>query len=237
MFPLGVVGRHKFIPKATYAIIAINVLVFIWELSVQGQGMEFLEAALQKYGLEVCKIGIQPTTETIFDTFRSMFLHGSLGHLLGNMWFLFIFGGMVEKYLGSLKFAIAYIVFGYLATLAHVIFGNTTCSTVDTGVVIGASGAIAGVMGGFLYLHPGAKVRTMIGLFRPFVWTLKLPAFLFLGYWLVMDILQHFGWIGVETNVAHWAHIGGFIVGFAILFVTGFFKPVPTPDPLEHLFD
>jgi len=235
MFPLGVVGRNKFVPKATYAIIAINILVFIWELSVQGQGMEYLQAALQKYGLEVCKIGVQPANETILDTFRSMFLHGSLGHLLGNMWFLFIFGGMVEKYLGSVKFIGLYIVFGYLATVAHVLFGSTMCTVTNTGVVIGASGAIAGVMGGFLFLHPSAKVRTMVGFFRPFVWSLKIPAFLFLGYWLAMDVLQQFGWIGVETNVAHWAHIGGFLAGFAILFVAGFFKPVPKPDPLEHL--
>jgi len=235
MFPLGVIGRNKFVPKATYAIIAINVLVFIWELSVQGQGMDYLQAALQKYGLEVCKIGVQPTNETILDTFRSMFLHGSVGHLLGNMWFLFIFGGMVEKYLGSVKFVGLYVVFGYLATVAHVLFGSTMCTPTNTGVVIGASGAIAGVMGGFLFLHPSAKVRTMVGFFRPFVWSLKVPAFLFLGYWLAMDVLQQVGWIGVETNVAHWAHIGGFLAGFAILFVAGFFKPVPKPDPLEHL--
>ncbi len=237
MFPLGVVGRSKFLPKATYTIIAINVLVFIWELSVQGQGMDFLQAALQKYGLEVCKIGVQPVGTTFLDTFRSMFLHGSLGHLLGNMWFLYIFGGMVEKFIGSVKFVGLYLVFGYLATVAHVIFGNTLCTVTNTGVVIGASGAIAGVMGGFLFLHPSAKVRTMVGFFRPFVMSLKIPAFLFLGYWLAMDVLQQVGWIGVETNVAHWAHIGGFLAGFSILFCIGFFKPVPKADPLEHLVD
>lgn len=199
--------------------------------------MEYLQAALQKYGLEVCKIGVQPVGTTFLDTFRSMFLHGSLGHLLGNMWFLFIFGGMVERFIGSLKFVGLYVVFGYLATVAHVVLGHTMCSVTNTGVVIGASGAIAGVMGGFLFLYPSAKVRTMVGFFRPFVWSLKIPAFLFLGYWVAMDLLQEFGWIGVETNVAHWAHIGGFLAGFAILFCIGLFKPVPKPDPLEHLIE
>lgn len=237
MFPIGVSSREKFVPRATYAIIVINILVFIWELSIQSQGQEYLQAALQNYGLEVCKVGIQPLGTTFLDTLRSMFLHGSVGHIAGNMWFLFIFGGMVEKFLGSAKFFGAYIVFGYLATMAHIVFGNTICTVDNTGVVIGASGAIAGVMGAFLFLYPGAKVKTMVGFFRPFMWTLKLPAFLFLGYWLMMDLLQGIGWIGVPTNVAHWAHIGGFAAGFGVLFVVGMFKAVPAPDPLAHLDD
>jgi len=122
-----------------------------------------------------------------------------------------------------------------VATLAHVAFGNTVCTVTDTGVVIGASGAIAGVMGGFLILRPNAKVKTMLGFFRPFVWSVNVPAFLFLGYWLLMDVLQQVGWIGVETDVAHWAHIGGFLAGLAFIFFAGFIKPLPKPDPLEHL--
>lgn len=129
------------------------------------------------------------------------------------------------------------MVFGYLATLAQVVFGNTICSADNTGVIIGASGAVAGVMGAFLFLYPGAKVRTLIGLIKPFVWSINIPAFMFLGYWLAMDLLSGIGWIGVKTNVAHWAHVGGFLAGFALLFVIGFFKPVPKADPLEHLIE
>ena len=235
MFPLTVVGRDKKIPKAAVVIIAINLLVFLWELSVDAQGEGFLKAALQNYGLEVCKIGEQSAATTGLDTFRSMFLHACAAHLLGNMWFLFLFGGLVERYLGSLKFVLAYLAFGAVATLAHVAFGNTVCSVTDTGVVIGASGAIAGVMGGFLVLRPQAKVKTMLGFFRPFVWSVNVPAFLFLGYWLLMDVLQQVGWIGVETDVAHWAHIGGFAAGLLLVFFAGFVKPLPKPDPLEHL--
>ena len=237
MFPLTVVGRDKRIPKAAIVIIAINLLVFLWELSVDAKGEGFLKAALQNYGLEVCKIGEQSIATTGLDSFRSLFLHASVAHLLGNMWFLFLFGGLVERYLGSVKFVFAYLSFGALATLAHVAFGNTVCTVTDTGVVIGASGAVAGVMGGFLVLRPKAKVKTMLGFFRPFVWTLKVPAFLFLGYWLLMDVLQQVGWIGVETDVAHWAHIGGFLSGLLLIFFAGFVKPLPKPDPLEHLAD
>ena len=235
MFPLTVVGRDKKIPKAALVIIAINILVFLWELSVDAKGEGFLKAALQNYGLEVCKIGEQSIATTGLDSFRSMFLHASVAHLLGNMWFLFLFGGLVERYLGSVKFVLAFLGFGALATLAHVAFGNTVCTVTDTGVVIGASGAIAGVMGGFLVLRPKAKVKTMLGFFRPFVWTINVPAFLFLGYWLLMDVLQQVGWIGVETDVAHWAHIGGFLSGLLLIFFAGFIKPLPKPDPLEHL--
>ena len=235
MFPLTVVGRDKKIPKAALVIIAINLLVFLWELSVDSKGDGFLKAALQNYGLEVCKIGEQSAARSGLDAFRSLFLHASVAHLLGNMWFLFLFGGLVERYLGSVKFVAAYLGFGALATLAHVALGNTVCTVTDTGVVIGASGAIAGVMGGFLVLRPKAKVKTMLGFFRPFVWTINLPAFLFLGYWLLMDVLQQVGWIGVETDVAHWAHIGGFLSGLLLIFFAGFVKPLPKPDPLEHL--
>lgn len=235
MFPLTVVGRDKTIPKAALAIIVINLLVFLWELSVDAQGDGFLKAALQNFGLEVCKIGEQSIAATGLDGFRSLFLHASAAHLLGNMWFLFLFGGLVERYLGSMKFILAYVGFGAVATLAHIAFGNTVCSVTDTGVVIGASGAVAGVMGGFLVLRPRAKVKTLLGFFRPFVWSLNVPAFLFLGYWLLMDVLQQVGWIGVETDVAHWAHIGGFVAGLAFIFFAGFIKPLPKPDPLEHL--
>lgn len=237
MFPLTIVGRDKSLPKATIAIVILNILVFLWELSIDAQGEGYLKAALQNYGLEVCKIGEQSLGATSLDTFRSLFLHASLAHVLGNMWFLFLFGGLVERYLGSLKFVSAYLAFGVLATLAHVIFGNTVCTITDTGVVIGASGAVAGVMGGFLFLRPRAKVKTMLGFFRPFVWTVKIPAFAFLGYWLLADALQHIGWIGVETDVAHMAHIGGFLAGLATMFCAAFVKPIPKPDPLEHLAD
>ena len=235
MFPLTVVGRDKTIPKATLVIIAINLLVFLWELSVDARGDGHLKQALQNYGLEVCKIGEQSFATTGLDTFRSLFLHASIAHVLGNMWFLFLFGGLVERYLGSLKFVLAFLGFGAFATLAHVALGNTVCTITDTGVVIGASGAVAGIMGAFLVMKPNAKVRTMLGFFRPFVWTVKIPAFAFLGYWLLMDVLQHIGWIGVETDIAHWAHIGGFLAGILFMFFAGFVKPMPKPDPLEHL--
>jgi len=235
MFPVQVVGREKSLAKAALVIIVINLLVFAWELSIDAQGDGYLQAALQTYGLEVCKVGQQPFTATALDAFRSLFLHVSIAQVLGNMWFLYLFGGALERYLGSLRFVLLYLGLGMVATAAHVLFGQVECSAADTGMVVGASGAVAGIMGGFLVLKPRAKVRTILGFFRPFVWTVKMPAVAFLGYWLLMDLLQHIGWIGVESDLAHWAHIGGFCAGALALFLAGFFIPVPPPDPLEHL--
>ena len=181
MFPLTVVGRNKYFPKATVAIIAVNILVFLWELSVDApRGMDSCRPPCRITDWKCVKIGEQTLGTTTLDTFRSLFLHGSFAHVLGNMWFLFLFGGLVEKYLGTVKFVGAYLAFGALATLAHVVFGHTICTVTDSGIVIGASGAVAGVMGGFLFLRPNARVRTMLGFFRPFVWSVNIPAFLFL---------------------------------------------------------
>ena len=108
MFPLTVLGRDKSVPKAALALIVINLLVFLWELSVDARGDGYLLEALRNYGLEVCKIGEQSVVTTTLDSFRSLFLHSSIAHVLANMWFLYLFGGIVERYLGSVKFALAY---------------------------------------------------------------------------------------------------------------------------------
>jgi membrane associated rhomboid family serine protease len=236
MLPLGVVGKHKYRPIAVYVLVAINILVFIWELSVQAQGGTAFAAMLRAYALDVCKVGVEPLPVLALDNFRSMFLHADMLHLFGNMLFLWVFGKKVEEYFGRVWFAIFYIAAGCAATLGHILFGGISCAlTGQTAFVIGASGAIAGVMGAFLFLYPAARVRTMVGLFKPFVWEAKLPAVVFLGYWFVLDFLQGVGWVSSD-GVAHWAHIGGFVAGVAIMFVaTMFFKPAPKPDPFEYL--
>ncbi len=236
MLPLSVVGRSKYQPVLVYLLIAINILVFIWELSVQAKGGTAFTAFLRAYALDVCKVGVEPLPILALDNFRSMFLHADIMHLFGNMLFLWVFGKKVEEYFGRVWFAVFYIAAGSAATLGHVLFGGIACTlTGQTAFVIGASGAIAGVMGAFLFLYPGARVRTMVGLFKPFFWEMKLPAVIFLGYWFVLDFLQGVGWISSD-GVAHWAHIGGFVAGVAIMFAaTMFFKPAPQPDPFDYL--
>ncbi len=237
MLPIGIAGKRKFKPNMTIALILINIGVFIWELSVSSQGSNALMAMFKTYALDVCKVGVAPLPNVALDSFRSMFLHGSIGHLLGNMLFLWVFGRRVEEYFGSSRYLMFYLVAGTGANLAHILLGGIVCALPSqTAIVIGASGAIAGVMGAFLFLHPGARVDAVIGFFRPLIWRAKVPAFLFLSYWFLMDFLQGIGWIA-SFGVAHWAHIGGFLTGFAIAFVATLFKPAPEPDPFEYLDD
>lgn len=238
MIPVGIVGRRsQFMPYATMAIIAVNILVFIWELSVNSQGPRALQAAFQAYALDVCKVGVEPLPNLALDSFRSMFLHGSLGHLIGNMLFLWVFGRKVEDYFGPVLYVGFYLAAGTVATLGHIFLGGVVCMLPQqTAIVIGASGAIAGVMGGFLFLYPMARVDTIIGFFRPLFWRANVPAVLYLGYWFVMDLLMGIGWI-FSAGVAHWAHIGGFVGGLALVFFATLFRPAPKSDPFEYLDD
>ncbi len=132
----------------------------------------------------------------------SIFLHGSLGHLFGNLWILWIFGNNIEDELGHFRYAMFYVVSGILATFAHVI-GNLT-STIP---VVGASGAIAAVMGAYLVLHPSARVTSIVPpfFFLPF----RVPAAVFLVLWLI----GQFAFAGADSNIAWQAHVGGFLVG------------------------
>lgn len=237
MLPIGIAGKRKFKPNMTIALILINIAVFIWELSVSSQGTTALMAMFKTYALDVCKVGVEPLPNIFLDNLRSMFLHGSMGHLFGNMLFLWVFGRRVEEYFGSSRYLMFYLVVGSIASLSHIIFGGIVCSLpTQTAIVVGASGAIAGVMGAFLFLYPGARVDAIIGFFRPLFWRAKVPAFLFLIYWFVMDFLQGIGWIA-SFGVAHWAHIGGFVGGLAIAFIATLFVPAPAQDPFEYLDD
>jgi membrane associated rhomboid family serine protease len=152
-------------------------------------------------------------------------------HLFGNMMFLWVFGPRVEEFFGHKRFLAFYLIVGLLASVSHVLFGGIVCHigmSFGTDIMIGASGAIAGIMGAFLFLYPGAKVRTII-IFRVF----SVPAFVYLIFWVGMDIFNVMK--PAITNVAHWAHIGGFFAGVALMFVVTMFVPAPAGNPLEHL--
>ena len=142
--------------------------------------------------------------------FTSMFLHGELMHLLGNMWFLWLFGDNVEDRLGKFLFPIFYIVCGILAGIMHVALLHD--STVPA---IGASGAIAGVMGAYVYMFPRARVASLIW-FAFFVRIIQVPAPFYLGVWF---LLQLFGGFAGENGVAVWAHVGGFLAGLILAWI------------------
>jgi len=236
MFPTGIYGRSKYRGYATFGLIVINALVFIGEFVVSLQGEEAFYNLLKAFAWDVCAVGNTNILHLGISSLTSMFMHGSILHIGFNMFFLWLFGPKVEEYFGRGRYILFYLVAGFGATFAHTILGGVTCSVVEPhGFALGASGAIAGVMGAFLFLYPGAKIHAYWA--RLPIFPFRIPAFLYLGYWLMMDLFHALGMLGSQ-GVAHWAHVGGFVSGFVIVFIaTMFFKPAPKADPFAHLDD
>jgi len=219
------IASSKF-PAATLSIIVVNVLVFLHELKLGSH----LEDLLTNFAVipvrythpEIARFYTLP--EQIFAVFSSMFLHGGWIHLLGNMWTLWIFGDNVEDRLGRSRYVTLYLVGGVAAALMH-IFTNPN-SEVPT---IGASGAIAAIMGAYFRFFPSARVETLV---PPFFFgpTFVLPAVLFLGGWFLLQFFNGAMSLGARgpgfSGVAWWAHVGGFAFGFLICLLARR-KPVP----------
>jgi len=199
------------IPVVTFLLIAISVLVFLYEQSLP---VPRLEAFVESYGMVPIEItrgvdippaGPQPVYATLF---TSMFMHGSWFHLIGNMWFLWIFGNNVEDVFGRVGFPIFYVVMGIAAAFGQILIDPA--SQIPT---IGASGAIAGVMGAYLVFWPQARIDTLIFFFY-FIRVVPLSAVFVLGYWILIQFLQGVPALaGLDGGVAWWAHIGGFAAG------------------------
>jgi membrane associated rhomboid family serine protease len=199
-------------PIVVYALITINIVVFLYEMSL-GSG---LDGFFQLYAVIPRELSAnftgtpvnQPVPE-IATLITSQFLHGGLIHIGGNMLFLWTFGDNIENDLGHVKFLFFYLVCGILAGLTHWFFG------MQSGVpTVGASGAIAGVMGAYLIKYPRAKILTILPIF--IIWTtVRIPAVYFLGFWFIQQAISSVASLGVSeaSGVAYWAHAGGFIFG------------------------
>ena len=218
MIPLRDENPNRGVPFVTAAVIAANIFTFFYEVKL-GSG---LEAFLQEFALipthllsSVPSIPefLAPWTTLV----TSLFLHGGIAHLIGNMWFLWIFGGNVEDFLGSIPYLLFYLLSGVSASLLHVILQPSSAIP-----LIGASGAISGVLGAYVILHPAMRIRTLVTL--GFFWdVIYIPAWIFLGLWFGM---QFFGLLGSVTSVAHDAHVGGFGVGMGLIFLVTRKSPV-----------
>jgi membrane associated rhomboid family serine protease len=208
-----------------YLIIAANVLVFLWEMT--------LGASIQQ---ELYAVAFVPRyfwvpgylVPNIIRIFISMFLHGGLLHIGSNMLYLWIFGDNVEDRLGHGRYAIFYLVCGFGATLTHAFFNAG--SNVPA---IGASGAIAGVLGAYLVLYPKQRVTTLIPIFI-FIAIREIPAIFLLGFWFVLQLFAGAGSLGVPNadvtgGVAYFAHIGGFILGMVLIVLMGGLRRPPPP--------
>ena len=196
-------------PLVTIGLIALNVLIFASQ-AVSPQG---LQSAALRFGAipyaitHFRSLGEAPAFPPLLTLVTSMFLHGGLFHLLGNMLYLWIFGNNIEDVLGPLKFVLFYITSGLAAGLAQVL--AMPGSRVP---MIGASGAIAGVLGAYAVLFPRARVKTFVFLFF-YISVVPIPAGIVLGLWLVLQLLN----VGLGGGVAWFAHIGGFVVGAALI--------------------
>ena len=213
MIPIRDTIQSKNYPIINTIIICLNVALFFIEMS-QGQG---LNQFIITYGLVPARYTV-PQIAAYFSLFQQalalvsfMFIHGGFWHLLGNMWSLYIFGDNVEDRLGFLRYLFFYLLCGWVSGLSH-LFINWH-SQVPT---IGASGAIAGVMGAYLILYPGSKILTFIPIFfLPYF--VEIPAFFFLGIWFVIQFVSAAGTDVQSGGVAWWAHIGGFVSGIVFL--------------------
>ncbi len=213
MIPIRDTIQARSYPLVNTAIIAANVLIYFIELA---QGRD-LNRFLLIYGLVPARYTIQEISShfTLFQqgfSFLSfMFLHGGFLHLLGNMWSLYIFGDNVEDRLGRGRYLVFYVLCGITSGLSHLVLNHH--SQVPT---IGASGAIAGVMGAYFVLYPRANILTLIPIF--FIpYFVEIPAFFFLGIWFLLQFMSAAGSQGQAGGVAWWAHVGGFVFGIIFL--------------------
>jgi len=218
MIPIRDKIPSRTFPFVNIGLIIINVVVFMYEISL-GQEMDTFVGA---FGIIPAKsiwlVNNEPLNllALVFPFFTSMFVHGGWFHIIGNMWYLWIFGDNVEDRMGHARYLIFYLLCGIGAGLAHVFFNQT--SNLPT---VGASGAIAGVMGAYLMLYPLGKVLTLVPIFF-FITFIEVPALFFLGFWIILQFIQGTisSSIAQDTGgVAWWAHLGGFVIGAILIFV------------------
>jgi membrane associated rhomboid family serine protease len=205
MIPLYDTLHSRRFPIVNWLLIALNVLVFLYEISLSPSALDKLTRI---WGLVPAHLIAHPATVWV-TIFTAMFLHGGWFHILSNMWVLFIFGDNIEDRLGGGRYLVFYLLSGVAAGLleSFVLRGSSV-------PMIGASGAIAGVLGAYLILYPRARIASLVPII--FIFTIiEIPATLFLLFWFVLQLFS--GWLTLQgsngSGIAWWAHVGGFIFG------------------------
>jgi membrane associated rhomboid family serine protease len=212
LIPLKDMTPRRSVPVVTLLLIAVNVIVFIHQISLPPRAAD---AFIQMYGLVPAKIqyalaGRHYTLqEALLPLFTCMFLHAGYLHIIGNMWFLWIFGANVEDAFGPIPYLFFYLGCGVISSVTQAAFswGSHVPS-------LGASGAISGVLGAYIILFPGSRILSLVPLF--IIWFMaRSPAVVFIGLWFLVQFLSGIGSLGVASagGVAWWAHIGGFVAG------------------------
>ncbi len=218
MFPIRDNNPTNTVPVVTIILIVLNSLIWIYEISLGSRIDHFISG----YGLTPWRFAHYYMYQggfwdnAVTPLFSSIFMHAGWMHIIGNMWFLWIFGDNIEDRLGHFKYLIFYLLCGVGASLIQVAFNPS--STIPT---IGASGAISGVLGAYLISFPNARIYTLLIIFV-IIRFVELPAFLFLIFWFVFQFVAVTAQAGAAENVggvAYWAHMGGFVIGIALLWI------------------
>ncbi|MBQ3033501.1 MAG: rhomboid family intramembrane serine protease [Deferribacterales bacterium] len=213
MFPVKSLTPSNTFPLATLILILTNAGIFIYMLQTGLSGTFFID-----YGIVPAKLGmpseIVPFQEKILPFFSYMFIHGGWLHIIFNMYFLYIFGPNVEGRLGHGRYIVSYIVFGITGAIVYVILSPT-----DGYPMVGASGAVAGVMGAYLIFFPTSKIKTLL-IIIIFITFINIPAVVFIGLWFAAQLSGALVDGGTSDSIAWWAHVGGFVAGMVLaLFV------------------
>lgn len=221
MFPLRDNLESKETPYVTFALIALNVFIYLWDRNwtLFGPSVVFPDLAMRPEAIVKALKGQEPGS--LLTLFTCMFLHGSLLHIFGNMVFLLVFGTNVEHALGGIRFAVLYLLWGLAASAVHIFVDPA--STIPT---LGASGAIGGVLGCYFLLFPGNRVSVWI-----YFVEVALPAWVLLGIWFVWQVLFP------QAGVANWAHVGGFVAGMLSVLLLGGRSKVLEGVPLKRVPD
>ena len=215
MIPIGDENNGRVLtPVVNYALIAINVLVFLFQLTLPDtRANPALTEFIFRFGAVPAEIS---RGQDLFALLTSMFLHGGWLHIAGNMLFLWVFGDNVEDTMGHVRYLVFYLLCGLAAGLAQVLIDPG--STIP---LVGASGAISGVLGAYIVLFPHGRIRSLV-ILGVFVSVVLVPAWVQIGVWIVLQLLSGVASLGVQTEgggVAFWAHVGGFIAGVALVWV------------------
>lgn len=206
MLPLSDENPRRRFPVLTVSLIALNTVVFFLQVGAPGG----LKASIDEFALVPMQLTEAPMTHYA-SLFSSMFMHGGLAHLAGNMLYLWIFGDNIEDRLGYFKYILFYLLCGVLAAFSHI--ATAPHSAIPT---VGASGAISGVLGGYLVLFPSARVKTLIFL-GYYITVVRIPAVVLLGIWILLQVLNSASADAGGSGVAWLAHIGGFVAGAVLI--------------------
>jgi membrane associated rhomboid family serine protease len=212
MIPLKDSPKTRRFPFVNVALILVNIFVFFQQLSLSGDQLhEFVSANGLIPANLLTAVGQGNLAAALTPLIAYQFLHGGWLHIGSNMLYLWVFGDNVEDRLGHVRYLLFYLLMGTLAGLAQTMFSP------DSAVpIIGASGAVAGVLGAYLVSCPRARVLALIPIFVIFTLA-EVPAVIFLGFWFILQLFQGIASIGVAVSIAWWAHIGGFVAGMILV--------------------